>query len=83
MNVLDSPPKEKWTGKYETIGHLMKEFKIPIRKRRQVMNVLREVCTCKKIGRIYDDITYRDKEGAPCLIKTGSSNELIISDWME
>ena len=48
-----------------------------------MMSVLKEVCKYKKIGRIYDGRIYWDKEGAPCLTKTGSSDKLITYNWME
>ena len=33
MNVIYRPPQEEWTGNYGTISHLIKEFKIPKKKR--------------------------------------------------
>ena len=47
------------------------------------MSILREVSKCKNIEHIYDNRTYWNKEGVPCLIKTESSGEIIIADWME
>ena len=47
-NVLGSPPQKEWTKKYGTISHFIKEFKIPKKKRRQAMSVLREVYKYKR-----------------------------------
>ena len=71
------------TGKYGTISHLIKEFKIPKTKRQQVMSVLREVYTYKITEHTYNDRTYWRNEGASFLIKSGSTEKLIITEWME
>ena len=47
------------------------------------MSILQEVRKCKITGRMYDGQTCQLNEGCPSLIKSGSSDELTIADWME
>ena len=52
-------------------------------KKKKVLVVLLEVHACVNKGIIYNRRNYRNNEGCPTLIKSGSTEELIIADWTE
>ena len=73
-----SPAPEEWYDKGGIVETLVKRFRIPSKKKRNVVRVLRELQECRSL-----DIPYprqNNKGGRPALIQEGSEDEKIIAN---
>ena len=76
-----SPAPEEWYDKGGIVETLVKRFRIPSKKKRNVVRVLRELQKCRSL-----DISYpreNNKGGRLALIQQGTEDEKIIANWME
>ena len=80
--TLDAPHEEHWSGKEVTISIIRKKLGLPPHTRILIRRTLELIIKTFKDGTIFDG-KYATAAGRPVSIKPDSTEETLISDWME